>query len=55
MNILLEQAVHPLSQILALAGTTGEISAVAGPAMRIGSGTAFYRTVDVSLTGAEKG
>ena len=53
VNILLEQAVHPLSQILALAGTTGEISAVAGPAMRIGSGTAFYRTVDVSLTGAE--
>ena len=49
VNILLEQAVHPLSQIASLAGTIGEIAAIAGPAVRIGSGGEFYRAVDASL------
>jgi predicted dehydrogenase/nucleoside-diphosphate-sugar epimerase len=53
VNILLEQAVHPLSQIAALAGRPGEMSALAGPATPMGSAGAFHPTVDVSLACAD--
>jgi predicted dehydrogenase/nucleoside-diphosphate-sugar epimerase len=48
-NILLEQAVHPLSQILALAGPTLHVEAKAGPPREIAQGVAFYPTCDVTL------
>lgn len=51
-NILLEQAVHPLSQIAALAGAIGEVRAIAGPPMEIGPGRRFYPSVTASLGGA---
>ncbi len=49
LNILLEQAVHPLSQIAALAGPVGEVRAVAGPAVEIAPGLPFYPTLDATL------
>ena len=48
-NILLEQAVHPLSQIAALAGTIGEVAVLAGPAMQIAPGVPFHASLDASL------
>jgi predicted dehydrogenase/nucleoside-diphosphate-sugar epimerase len=53
VNILLEQAVHPLSQLAALAGTIGEVAVLAGPAMQIAPGVAFHGSLDVSLACAE--
>ena len=41
VNILLEQAVHPLSQIAALAGSIRSTKAVAGPAVEIAPGKSF--------------
>jgi len=49
VNLLLEQAVHPLSQIAALAGPMENVSAIAGRPIEIGPGRPFYSTVDVSL------
>ncbi len=51
-NLLLEQAVHPLSQILALAGPVKLVRALAGPPRAISPGTALYPSVTASLTGA---
>ena len=51
-NILLEQAVHPLSQIVALAGPIGTMQALAGPAIDIAPGTPFIATLDVVMHGA---
>ena len=51
-NILLEQAVHPLSQIVALAGPIGSTAALAGPAHEISPGVPFVQSIDVSLRGA---
>lgn len=51
-NILLEQAVHPLSQIASLAGPVGELQALAGPALEISPGVEFYPTLTATLTGA---
>lgn len=48
-NILLEQAVHPLSQIVALAGRVGEIQAMAGPSREISPGMPFYPTINLNL------
>jgi nucleoside-diphosphate-sugar epimerase/predicted dehydrogenase len=50
-NILLEQAVHPLSQIVALAGPINEFAALAGPTIEIAPGVPFVPTLDVSLRG----
>jgi nucleoside-diphosphate-sugar epimerase/predicted dehydrogenase len=50
-NILLEQAVHPLSQIVALAGPIGPLAALAGPAIEIAPGVPFVATLDVSMHG----
>ena len=48
-NILLEQAVHPLSQIVAIAGNIGKLEAVAGSAMDIAPGIPFVETVTVAM------
>lgn len=49
-NILLEQAVHPLSQIASLAGPVRQVSAIAGPATRIAPGVRLFQTTTASLT-----
>ena len=49
VNILLEQAVHPLSQIAALAGSIRSTKAVAGPAVEIAPGKSFYSSLDLLL------
>lgn len=49
-NILLEQAVHPLSQIVALAGRASELAGVAGPAREISPGVRFFPSCDVVLS-----
>ncbi len=51
-NILLEQAVHPLSQIAALAGPIGEVRALAGAGVELAPGVDFFPALDVSLAGA---
>lgn len=50
-NILLEQAVHPLSQIVTLAGPIGDFAALAGPAIEIAPGKPFVATLNVSMQG----
>ncbi len=51
-NILLEQAVHPLSQIATLAGPIGEVRALAGAGLELAPGVDFFPTLEVSLAGA---
>lgn len=51
-NILLEQAVHPLSQVVTLAGEAGEIAALAGPSIEIAPGVPFTPSLNVSIQGA---
>ena len=51
-NILLEQAVHPLSQIMALAGPFGRLQALPGPAIEIAPGRDFVGTLDLAIEGA---
>ncbi len=51
-NILLEQAVHPLSQIVTLAGGMGALAALAGPAIDIAPGVPFVSSLNVSMQGA---
>ena len=51
-NILLEQAVHPLSQIVSLAGPISDMTALAGPAIEISPGLPFVSTLNVLLQGA---
>lgn len=46
LNLLLEQAVHPLSQIIALAGAVSEIRTLPGPALDIAPGQTIYPTLD---------
>ena len=48
-NLLLEQAVHPLSQILALAGSLLHVEAMAGEPTEIAPGVAFYSSCNVML------
>lgn len=48
-NILLEQAVHPLSQITAIAGDILSFSASAGKPVEIAPGTPFYDSAHVDL------
>ncbi len=49
VNLLLEQAVHPLSQIAALAGTIRDVAVQAGPAIELAPGVAFHAGLDASL------
>ncbi len=51
-NILLEQAVHPLSQIISLTGPATEHSALAGSPTEISPGVLFFGQANVSLKGA---
>jgi predicted dehydrogenase/nucleoside-diphosphate-sugar epimerase len=51
-NILLEQAVHPLSQIAALAGPIGVVRAIASPPVALAPDRLFHAGVDVTLAGA---
>ena len=51
VNLLLEQAVHPLSQLAVLAGPLEAVSARFGPAVPIGPGQALYPTLDALLAG----
>ena len=48
-NILLEQAVHPLSQIITLAGAVGEIASIASTPLQIAPGMPFVPSVNMSL------
>ena len=48
-NLLLEQAVHPLSQIVILAGAVKDLRPLAGPAVEIAPARPLYRTLDVSF------
>jgi predicted dehydrogenase/nucleoside-diphosphate-sugar epimerase len=48
-NILLEQAVHPLSQIFALAGTPEAIDTVIGAPLEVAPGTLLVREVNATL------
>ncbi|WP_419729311.1 NAD-dependent epimerase/dehydratase family protein [Lichenicola sp.] len=50
-NILLEQAVHPLSQIAALAGPTRTLQATAAPALALDVGRQFHPAFDVLIRG----
>jgi predicted dehydrogenase/nucleoside-diphosphate-sugar epimerase len=49
VNILLEQAVHPLSQIAALAGEIGAFAALPGPAVPLSPGAELTTSLDISL------
>ena len=49
VNLLLEQAVHPLSQIAVLAGTIGDVAVHAGPASDLAPGVVFHASLDASL------
>ena len=53
LNILLEQAVHPLSQLAALAGPFGALTAQAAPGREISPGVAFHASAELSLQGAQ--
>ena len=48
-NLLLEQAVHPLSQIAALAGAIGEMRVVAGTPLAVAPGQVIHPTLDAIL------
>lgn len=45
-NILLEQAVHPLSQLTTLAGPVRTVSALAGPTIELAPGVPFVQSLD---------
>lgn len=49
-NILLEQAVHPLSQLLALAGPVRDVRAIAGAPVEVAPGVQIYPTVTATLS-----
>ncbi len=49
VNLLLEQAVHPLSQIVALAGAIEDVAARAGPPTEIAPDLPFHASLDASL------
>ena len=50
-NILLEQAVHPLSQIAALTGSLTDVKAMAGSSIEISPGVPFYDSVTALCDG----
>jgi predicted dehydrogenase/nucleoside-diphosphate-sugar epimerase len=51
-NIILEQMVHPLSQLVRLLGPLTVTSATAKPPMELGPGLHFHQAFDVSFTSA---
>ena len=52
-NLLLEQAVHPLSQIFSLSGPIADLRVLADPWTEIAPGVPFVRSLTVSLRGAK--
>lgn len=50
-NLLLEQAVHPLSQIRILTGAIGEIRVLADASVQIAPGVPFVRSATVTMRG----
>ena len=50
-NILLEQAVHPLSQVAALAGTVRDVRVLAGAPIEIAPGVPFHDSISLALDG----
>jgi predicted dehydrogenase/nucleoside-diphosphate-sugar epimerase len=53
VNLLLEQAVHPLSQITSLVGAIADVSVRAGPSIELAAGVPFHASLDASLGGTE--
>ncbi len=53
LNILLEQAVHPLSQLAALAGPFGDLTVQAAPGREISPGVSFHASAELSLQGTQ--
>jgi len=51
LNLLLEQAVHPLSQIVELVGRVTEVQAAAGPPMQLHSQNYIYPEINATLIG----
>ena len=51
LNILLEQAVHPLSQLRALAGAFSDVRALAGPPLSLAPGLDFHPSLTATLVG----
>lgn len=51
-NIVLEQMVHPLSQLVRLLGRLTVTAAVAKPAMELAPGLSFHQSFDVSFAAA---
>jgi predicted dehydrogenase len=49
-NLLLEYALHPLTQMAALAGTIGKVRAFAGPLLVLPRGQTFPSPLDMALT-----
>jgi predicted dehydrogenase/nucleoside-diphosphate-sugar epimerase len=52
-NLLLEQAVHPLSQIVALVGPIQKMRVLAGPPLAVAPGQTITPTLDAVFTGAD--
>ncbi len=52
-NLLLEQAVHPLSQIASLGGRIEEMRVLAGPKLIVAPGQTIYTTFEAVLSCAE--
>lgn len=52
-NILLEQAVHPLSQMVSLLGPVDDLAAKAEPAIEISPGVSFHKTLGMTISGAK--
>lgn len=52
-NILLEQAVHPLSQIVAIAGAVRDVRAIAGTPTEIAPGVPLFPSLTATLACAE--
>jgi predicted dehydrogenase/nucleoside-diphosphate-sugar epimerase len=50
-NLLLEQAVHPLSQVIELVGKVIEVRALAGPPLQIHTQNDIYPEINVTLVG----
>jgi predicted dehydrogenase len=52
-NLLLEQAVHPLSQIRVLSGPIADIRVLADPAIEIAPGVPFVRSATIAMRGTQ--
>jgi len=53
INILLEQAVHPLAQIMAITGKFSDVQTLTAPPLEIGDGKPFYPTTLLNLIGEQ--